>query len=1072
MGVREVVRAAVNWLTLADLQPAAVTFSETAPMPIDDMWREMLDPDAGPISRDQALTIPGVLRARNMIATVATLPLVEINARTRRPANSALLEQFDPNVPNIVHLSQTVEDLFFDAVSWWQVLARDARTDRPVLVRRCAPESVFVQPENGQRTPAPLPSGIDPRRSPGVYLDGRRLDDPGRTLIRFDSPLPPVRKVVARAMRNALDFDNAAAMYARNPRPLDYFTPNEFADDPADGAIRKFLRSWRRFRQQHATGYVPKWAKYETVDAPTPANLQLVQLQQWVTVQLAVALGVDAEDFGVSTTSRTYQNAVDRRQDRINDVLNFYLRAITDRLSMPDVTVRGHVVIADLDDYLRADPKTRWEVYEAQHRLFGDSILEEIRETERRPALPRPSRPTPVDATPAPGRDGRPPLRAVPSLPAGYDASHSAGVDAYAAFGVEFADDDARVTFDIGGRAHVDLEARTITGLAVPYNVVGSKGGRRFVIAPGALIIPTDLTRVKALEDHNRAAAFGHLQSYEDTPDGLIVTLKVGRGAHGDRMLQLAQDRVKDGLSVGITWEGLAGAVSPAPDHPGALRVHRAYLEEITQTAMPVFGGARVTAVAASHTEGAQMHTCATCGQQITPGVAHTCTTPATTAPAAPTAAAPAEPQQPATAAFSLDQLAAMLGNPQLAAAFAAYSGAAPAGGDGAAADQPPTVDPTATGAPALQASTGAGAGGLQAVREPSPYTFGWDRNTGEPVLTGDGDHEFSRDLTELWRTGDLDLTRPRTDAGKRVASFVREQFAVVTTDVNELNPTINRPDMYVDQRDYRTPLWNFVNKGGLPNGVQPFMFPKFNSASGLVGDHTEGVEPTGGAFTTTGQTVTPTALSGAVDIPREVMDMGGNPAVSTLIWRQMLRSHREGLESATATFLATLTAANDITLGVAATDAAFIAAWEAALVDLQFVRGYDFEAFAVEKLTYAKFAAAKYESGEPAYPMINPSNRNGTSRTRFRTLDVGGVEAVPAWALASVAGSLNSSWLFDPTVIHGWASAPQRLEFAGIDADGDYAPVAMIRIGLFGYKAFACSDIGGVRQVTYDTTS
>ena len=37
--------------------------------------------------------------------------------RTRSP----LLEQIDPDVPNVVTLAQTIEDLLFDGVSWWMV---------------------------------------------------------------------------------------------------------------------------------------------------------------------------------------------------------------------------------------------------------------------------------------------------------------------------------------------------------------------------------------------------------------------------------------------------------------------------------------------------------------------------------------------------------------------------------------------------------------------------------------------------------------------------------------------------------------------------------------------------------------------------------------------------------------------------------------------------------------------------------------------------------------------------------------------------------------------------------------
>jgi hypothetical protein len=193
---------------------------------------------------------------------------------------------------------------------------------------------------------------------------------------------------------------------------------------------------------------------------------------------------------------------------------------------------------------------------------------------------------------------------------------------------------------------------------------------------------------------------------------------------------------------------------------------------------------------------------------------------------------------------------------------------------------------------------------------------------------------------------------------------------------------------------------------------------------------------------------------------------------VSTLIFNQMVRGWREGLESATATFLNTLTAATDITLAAGTGNDVLAAAWDAAVADLQFIRGYDFEAFAMEKELYKKFVAAVDLDGRKLFPQINPTNANGTSSRRFTQLDLAGVTGVPSWALASTAGSPNNSWLFDPMTVHGWASTPQRLEFPGTSAAAAYAPVAMVDLAIWGYKAFANTDIGGVRQVIYDTVA
>lgn len=364
-------------------------------------------------------------------------------------------------------------------------------------------------------------------------------------------------------------------------------------------------------------------------------------------------------------------------------------------------------------------------------------------------------------------------------------------------------------------------------------------------------------------------------------------------------------------------------------------------------------------------------------------------------------------------------------------------------------------------------------------VREARPYAVRGitNRITGdlEYVFSHAQEHDFTSDLAAMKRAGDGD--GQRTDGGRRVMALLKEIFAadIDTADINELNPNINRQDMYVDQRDYRTPLMDLINRGTPPNGVQPFLFPKFSSASGLVGDHTEGNEPASGSFVTTSQTVTPTALSGKASITREVWDMGGNPSVSGLIFNQMVRGYREGLETAAATFLNTLTAATDITLTAGGTDAQVTAGLEAALARLTVTRGYDFRAFALEIELYAKLAGARDTTGRPFYPILAPMNANGTAATRFRTLDIAGTIGIPSWALASTAGSPNNSWLFDPTVMHGWWTAPQRLEFPGsdpADTPPSYAPVAYIDLAIWGYKAFANSDIAGVRQVIYDTVA
>ncbi|HEX6969412.1 MAG TPA: phage portal protein [Micromonosporaceae bacterium] len=961
-------------------------------MPIDQLFRSMLRITGTSITRAEALSVSAVQRGRNLLASIATLPLVQIGPDGKRVDNP-LFRQLDPDVPNVVTLAQTVEDLLMDGIAWWLVTSTDFG-GFPMTIRRLDPSSVRLVPPTRERvplSPSPLPSGEDPRGAV-VWVDGQPVA--ASRVIRFDSPNPGVLSHCGRTLRRCIALEKAALLYAEDPRPLDYFSPAEGSEEPSDEDVGAFLSAWASARRQRATAYKPRWAEYETVDAPTPQQLQLVELQRQAWVEVAQLLGVDAEELSVSTTSRTYFNAIDRRQSRINDVYAPYMRAITDRLSMGDVTRRGHFVTFDLTDYMKADPQTRIAYYQGL-RALGAITTEEIRVAEGLGPMP-----ADAQSTPEPEQ-----------------------VEAYARPARTFSDD--RLTFvDVPVESFsVNRKERTIEGLALPYGRVAK--GVRF--ERGALRW-TDPGRVKLLRDHDPRQPLGVAVSLRDTPKGLLARFRLGTTAAADEALSLAADGILDGLSVGVDFDVDADTV-PDPKNKQALLVKRADLREASLTAVPAFDDARLTSVNASAMEGTTMEP--DTEDQQTPAAAEQPAVPAQT--------------------FTAETVAQLL-----AALHPGQEGAEPE--PGPEPERPATVDPTRPTAATV-------------VREALPYRFDRGGNFLPPQPGLHDDHVFSADLHEMALA--RDAYGDRTEAGKRVMGLLRAVFDTDSADVSTLNPAIQRPDMYVDQQDFRYPIWTAINKGAPPNGIQPFTFPKFNSASGLVADHIEGTEPTSGSFTATSQTVTPTPVSGKANLTREVWDMGGNPAVSTLIFNQMVRGYREGLETAAATFLNTLTAAADIDLGVGVVDEALQSAWDSAVADLQFERGYDFSVFVLEKVLYKAFVAAVDGSGRKLYPQINPQNANGTATSRFARLDLAGVVGVPSWALPSTAGAANNSWLFDPMFVHGWATAPQRLDFPGAaDDNSTYQPVAKVQIAIWGYKALANSDIAAVRQVIYDSAA
>jgi HK97 family phage prohead protease len=148
----------------------------------------------------------------------------------------------------------------------------------------------------------------------------------------------------------------------------------------------------------------------------------------------------------------------------------------------------------------------------------------------------------------------------------------------------------------------VDTEARTITGLALPYNRVGTRAGMRFRFAPGALSWNGDVTRIKLLRGHDATMAIGYAETIEETAEGLRVRFKVARGPAGDEALQLAEDRVLDGLSVGVDFSDRD--VDRDPADASVMLIRRAELREVSLTPLPSFDDARVSTVTAERGTG------------------------------------------------------------------------------------------------------------------------------------------------------------------------------------------------------------------------------------------------------------------------------------------------------------------------------------------------------------------------------------------------------------------------------------------------------------------------------------
>ena len=138
-----------------------------------------------------------------------------------------------------------------------------------------------------------------------------------------------------------------------------------------------------------------------------------------------------------------------------------------------------------------------------------------------------------------------------------------------------------------------DGPKRTITGIALPYNVEATvSGGQVVSFLPGSL--PTEGKAPKLYMSHDSTQAIGLVTERADSVEAMYFTAKVSTTALGDEALILAADGVLDSVSVGVN------PTKFSYNEDGVMIVEAADWMELSLVPQPAFSGATITDVAAS----------------------------------------------------------------------------------------------------------------------------------------------------------------------------------------------------------------------------------------------------------------------------------------------------------------------------------------------------------------------------------------------------------------------------------------------------------------------------------------
>lgn len=289
-------------------------------------------------SRTMAMRIPAVARGRNLIvSTICRIPLRDYVRDQLAPEQPAWLTRTGDGSSPQLRDAWTADDLIFHGWSlWWKY---ELRSDG-----------------------FPLAMGR-------INRDRWRIDDDTNRLLIDEQPADPARCVLIPGLHEGIlhygldTLRDARNLYDIVRNRLDMPVPNldlhqtggeplnkEQRDDLIElwGAARRKRRGGVGFTSQHIEAReLGKGGEELMIEARNAASLDLARL-------IGVSAGLI--DATVPKASLNYETTTGRNLEFVDRDVALYLTPVAARMSLDDVSPRGHRIAHDLSDFTIAAP--------------------------------------------------------------------------------------------------------------------------------------------------------------------------------------------------------------------------------------------------------------------------------------------------------------------------------------------------------------------------------------------------------------------------------------------------------------------------------------------------------------------------------------------------------------------------------------------------------------------------------------------------------------------------------------------------------------------------------------------
>lgn len=301
---------------------------------------------ASRVTKATALQVPAFVKAlKTYTHLISALPLREYVAEdvtTPRP----FLRQPSKDTTYTSLMARTVSDLLMYDVAYWRVAER-TWDGFPARIN-------YMPYDQVSQTPDPLNPMAPFPNDGSVYLNGQLV--PTTQVIRFDGDgLGGWLVTGAAAVNTAAALEAAALSAAQVPTPS-VVLKNTGADLPAS-QVDALLDAWESARTSRSTAYLNSTLETHNIGGWSPSDLQLTDARNAAATQIARVANLDPVfvGAGVPGSSLTYQNRVDLMRQFLDLSAGPVMRMVSERLSMDDVTPRGHRVSFETDELLKAN---------------------------------------------------------------------------------------------------------------------------------------------------------------------------------------------------------------------------------------------------------------------------------------------------------------------------------------------------------------------------------------------------------------------------------------------------------------------------------------------------------------------------------------------------------------------------------------------------------------------------------------------------------------------------------------------------------------------------------------------